>query len=74
MKLYVYEYKSYYYIVISDNNTIGKRYGSNINEAVNEYFKESQNISPYNDHWIKFMSKNKPVLEIDSEINPEYFI
>ena len=73
MKLYIYEYKKNWYVTISDNNTIGKRLGSNINMAINEYFKESWDMTT-DVYWANFIAKNKPVLVIDSETHPEYFI
>ena len=74
MKLYVYKYNSDY-VVISDNNFIAGSFGLTINNAINMYFKSSWNITTSSDgYWLNFTAKNKPILEIDSEINPEYFI
>ena len=73
MKLYVYKINYRSYVTISDSNSIGGNFSLTINEAINEYFKNSWNMSQ-DDYWSTFIAKNKPVLVIDSEINPEYFI
>lgn len=73
MKLYIYITKFDKYVVISDTNFISSYYGSTINEAVDIYLKSSRCISQ-DIYWLDFVIKNKPILEIDSEINPEYFI
>ena len=73
MKLYIYVTKFDKYVVISDTNFISSYYGSTINEAVDKYLKSSRCISQ-DIYWLDFVTKNKPILEIDSEIHPEYFI
>ncbi|MGD8306178.1 MAG: hypothetical protein PVF17_05960 [Ignavibacteria bacterium] len=72
MKLYIYKDDDIY-IVISSTHFISAYYGLTIDEAIDKYFKSSWDMSQ-NGHWLSFITKNKPILVIDSETHPEYFI